>query len=198
MNRLRDQFFPGTGLAGNQDGRTAGRDLRHQIEHAEHAVALADDIGEAIPLLEGALELGVFVDKPLAGDNPLDFDQQLFVVPWLGEVIVSSQLHRLHGRFERPVGCDHEDRRMAVAVADVAQHFHAGLLRHHQIEENQVVCPGFELALALERVHRLIDLITLKIQQRFRLSRISVSSSTTRMRPFEGAEDSSRTRRHQT
>ncbi len=37
------------------------RHLADQIEHAHHALALADDVGEAVALLERALELGVLV-----------------------------------------------------------------------------------------------------------------------------------------
>ena len=56
-----DQLLAGSGFAGDQDGGAAGRHLRHQVEHAHHALALADDVGEAVALLEGALELRVFV-----------------------------------------------------------------------------------------------------------------------------------------
>ena len=91
VNGLRDQFLAGAGFAGDQNGRTAGRHLHHQIEHAQHALALADDIGKAVALLQRALELRVFVDQPLAGDDPVDFDQQLFVVPGLGEIIVGAR-----------------------------------------------------------------------------------------------------------
>ena len=80
------------GFAGNQNGRTARRDLHHQVEHAQHAVALADDIGKTVALLERAFELRVFVDQALAGDDPLDFDQQLFVIPGLGEIIVGARV----------------------------------------------------------------------------------------------------------
>ena len=46
-----------------------GATWHHQIEHAQHAVALADDVGETVALLQRALELRVFVDQPLARDH---------------------------------------------------------------------------------------------------------------------------------
>ena len=99
MNRLGDQFLARAGFAGDQNGRTARRHLHHQIEHAQHAVALADDVGETVALLERALELRILIDQPLAGNDAVDFDQQLFVVPGLGEIIVGAEFHRLHRGF---------------------------------------------------------------------------------------------------
>ena len=65
VDGLGDQFFAGAGFAGDQNRRAAGRHLPHQVEHAQHALALADDVGEAVALLERALELRVLVMQPL-------------------------------------------------------------------------------------------------------------------------------------
>ena len=66
VDRLGDQLLAGSGFAGDQDGRAAGRHLPHQVENLQHPLALADDVGEAVALLEGALELRCF-PAPAAG-----------------------------------------------------------------------------------------------------------------------------------
>ena len=104
-----------------------------------HALALADDIGEAVALLQGALEVGILVLQAPGRDHAVDFDDELFVVPGLGEIVVGAQLEGLDGGFHRAVGGDHEDGRLAVVRAHVLQHLHAGTVGHHQIEKHQVV-----------------------------------------------------------
>ena len=166
VDGLGDQLFSGAGFARDQNSGAAGRHLHHQIEHAQHALALADDIRETVPLFQRPFELRVFVEQPLAGDDPLDLDQQFLVVPGLWQVVVGAQFHRLNGGFHRAVSRDHEDRRVAVAFAHVAKDFHAGFFRHHQIEQHQIVSPLFQPALALGAVLRQIDFVTLQIEQR--------------------------------
>ena len=92
VDRLGDQLFAGSGFAGDQDGRAAGRHLRHQVQNPQHPLALADDVRKAVTLLEGALELGVLALQPALGDHALDLDQQLFVVPRLGKIIAGAAL----------------------------------------------------------------------------------------------------------
>ena len=63
----------------------------------QHPLALADDVGETVALLQRALELDVFALQPAFRDHALDLDQQFFVVPGLGEIIVGAALQRIHG-----------------------------------------------------------------------------------------------------
>src|ERR1019366_4997859 len=55
-----DQLFAGAAFALQQHRGTAGRHLRHQVEDAQHGLALADDVLEVVALLEGALQLDDF------------------------------------------------------------------------------------------------------------------------------------------
>ncbi len=60
VQRLGDQLLAGSAFALDEHGGAAGRDLRHQVEDAQHRLALADDVFKVIALLQGALELDVF------------------------------------------------------------------------------------------------------------------------------------------
>ena len=162
-----DQLLARAGFAGDQDGGAAGGDLPHQVEQAQHAVAFADDVGEAVALLQGALEVGVLVFQAPLGDHAVDLDQQLLIVPGLGEVIVGAQLQRIDGGFHRAVGGDHEDGGFAVAPADIAQHIHAGTVGHHEIEQHHVVGARFDLAQAFGAVRGEIHTVAFQAEERF-------------------------------
>jgi hypothetical protein len=54
-----DEFLPGAGLAGNEDGGIRGRDLFHAFEHPAHRARLPDDLLEPRRLSELRLELQV-------------------------------------------------------------------------------------------------------------------------------------------
>ena len=162
-----DQFLAGAGFAGYQDGGAAAGHLPHKVQQAEHAIALADDVGEAVALLQGALEVGVLVFEAPLGDHAVDLDQQLFVVPGLGEVIVGAQLERLHGGFHGAVGGDHEDGRFAVAPADFAQHVHAGAVGHHEVEQHHIVGARFDFAQAFGAVGGEVHAVAFQAEERF-------------------------------
>ena len=167
MDGLGDQFLPGAGLAGDQDGGAAGSHLGHQVQHADHALALADDVGETVALLEGALEMRVLIFEPPPHDHAVDLDEQLLVVPGLGEIVVGAELEGVDRGLHRAVGGDHEDRGFAVALADLLEHVHAGAVGHHEVEQDQVVAADLHFLEPLGRVLRLIDGIAFRGEQDF-------------------------------
>ena len=81
----------------------------------------------------------VFVFLAAQSNHAPDLDQQLFVVPGLGKIVVGAELEGFHRGFHRAVSGDHEDGGFAVASADLGQHIHAGAVRHHQVEQHQIV-----------------------------------------------------------
>ena len=98
-------------------------------------------------------------------DHAIDLDQQLFVIPGLGEIIVGAGLERVHGHFHRTVGGDHENRSFRIALANLAEHFHAGTVRHHEVQQNQVVVAGFGLWQTLGAVWRQVHVVAFNAQQ---------------------------------
>src|SRR5205085_9750552 len=82
-NGLGNQLFSGAAFALNEDRRAAGSDLRHQIESLKHCFALADDIFEAVTLLESALQLPVLFLHTQVRDRGANIGEQFLVVPRL-------------------------------------------------------------------------------------------------------------------
>ena len=68
-------------------------------------------LGKAVALLQGALELRVLALQAPLRDHAVDLDQQLLVVPGLGEIIVGARFSAWTASFDRAVGGDHEDGR---------------------------------------------------------------------------------------
>ncbi len=90
MNGLGYQFLAGSRLPRDQNRGAAGSYLAHQIEHSHHALALANNVGETVSLLECALEVRILIQQAPLRDAAVDLDQQLVVLPRLGEVIVGA------------------------------------------------------------------------------------------------------------
>ena len=166
VDGLGDQLLAGAGFARDQNGGAAGSHLGHQIQDAHHTLAAADDVGEAVALLEGALELGVLALQAMPGDDPFDLQQQLVVLPGLLEVIGGAGLERVHGHLSRSVGGDQEDGQFDVALPDLAEHLHARAVGHHQIEQHQVVVAIQGRPDALAAVDGQVDGIALQAQER--------------------------------
>ena len=111
--------------------------------------------------------MGVLALQVAARDHPVDFDDQLLVVPGLGEIIVGAQLQRVHRGLHAAVGRDHEDRRLFIALPDLLQHLHAAHVRHHQVQQDQVVGVGGELVQAFGAVLGGIGDVAFGGQQQF-------------------------------
>src|SRR5947209_6381474 len=92
VNSFSDELFTGACPAGDQDCGAAGRNLGYLVEKTQHALALADNVREGVALFQGTLELRVLPLEPPLRDYALDFDEQLFVVPWLGKVVIRAGL----------------------------------------------------------------------------------------------------------
>src|SRR5207302_3529450 len=83
VDGLGDEFLARAAFALDQHRRTAGRDLRNQVENLEHDFAFAHDVFKVVALLEGALELLIFLFHAPAVNSRAYVGQQLFIVPRL-------------------------------------------------------------------------------------------------------------------
>src|SRR5438067_3158839 len=81
VNGFGDQLLAGSALALDEHGGAAGGHLAHQIEYAEHGLALADDVFKVVALFERPLELDVFFFYAAASDGSAHIGQQLLVIP---------------------------------------------------------------------------------------------------------------------
>src|SRR6185369_12957987 len=98
---------------GDEDGGARGGYLADEVEDLEHALAFADDVGEAVALAQGALELGVFALQTALRDHPVDLDQEFLVIPGFRKVIVSPALEGGDGDFDGTISGDQEDGGLA-------------------------------------------------------------------------------------
>ena len=112
MNGLGDQFLARAAFARDQHGRARRRHLRDQIEHGKDVLALADDVGKVVALLQRALELDVFFAQAAAFDGQSDLRQQFVVGPRLGDVVLRAALERRARHVDRAVRGDQHDRQV--------------------------------------------------------------------------------------
>ena len=149
VNRLRDQFLAGAGFARDQNVGAAGATWDTRSSTRSIRSLLPTMFGKRVALLQCAPQFACSRAPAACARSALDLDQQLFVVPGLGEVVVGAGFQRLHRDFNGPICRDQEDGGLRVALADVVQHFQTGAVRHHEIQQNQVVDAGLELLQAL-------------------------------------------------
>ena len=149
VNGLGDELLAGAAFALNQNRGAAGRDLRHQVEDAQHDLALAHDVGEVVALLERALELQILFFGAVAGDGRANVGQQLFVVPRLLNKVFRAGADGLDHVVHRAVGGDHDDRQFGLALFDLRQQFQAALAGQGKVEKHQVKVLQFQNAQAL-------------------------------------------------
>ncbi len=125
VNRLGNQLLARAAFALQQDGRPAGRHLRHQVENLQHRLALADDVLEVVALLQRPLELDVFFFRPMPCHRRPYIGEQLFVVPWLLDEVGGARLHGLDCILDGSVSGDHDHREPGILCVSIGQDVHA-------------------------------------------------------------------------
>ncbi len=154
VNGLGDQFLAGAAFALDQHRGAAGRDLGHQVEDAQHGFALADDVGEVVALLEGALELQVFFFGAVARDGGANIGQQLFVVPGLLDEVLGAGADRLDHVVDGAVGGDHDDGQLGLAILDLGQQLKAALAGKGEVQQHKVEVFNLQNAQTLRAIRR--------------------------------------------
>ena len=138
VDGLGDDLLARAALALNQNRRPAGRHLRHQVEDAQHALALAHDVREAVALLEGALELKVFFLGAMASHGRANVGKQFLVVPGLLDEIFRARANGLDHVVDGAVGRDHDDGQIGLALLELRQQLEAALPGQRQIEKHEI------------------------------------------------------------
>src|SRR5215470_17801987 len=108
MHRPRDELLTRSALARDHHGGTAVRRLSDGFEDLENPRALADEAFEAVLTTQLALELAILVLESLALQRIRDGEAQLVELEGLGDVVIRTELHRLHGRFRRSERSHHQ------------------------------------------------------------------------------------------
>ncbi len=163
---LREQLLAGAALAEQQHGGRGGRHLPDRLEHREHLGALADQVVEAVLVLEPLAQRARLLEQPLLLERLLEHDLQLLDVDRLAEVVLRAQLHGLDGGLHRAVGRHHDDHRLRADLLDLGQQLDAVHARHAQVGQHDV---GLDLLEQLQpgaRVVRARDLVAVLVEQR--------------------------------
>ena len=171
VNGLGDQFLAGSAFALDENGGAAGRNLRDQVEDAQHDFAFAHDVGEVVALLEGALELQVFFFGFVARNCGANVGEQLLVVPRLLNEVFSAGTDGFYDILDGAVSGDHDDRRFGLALLDLGKEIEAALAGQREIEQDEVEALHFEHAQALLAVGGGFDRIAFERKQTLRATR---------------------------
>ena len=116
MQRARDQFLAGAGLAQNADARFAGGHPIHLRHHAPHGLAGVNDLvfADALP------QLPVLVFEAPHAQDVVDGEQQLFGGERLFQKIDGAEPRGAHGHFDVGLAGDHDHRhRRALRFQDL-------------------------------------------------------------------------------
>ncbi len=167
VDGLGDELLAGAAFALDEDGGAAGRDLGDEVEDAQHGLALADDVGEVVALLEGALELEVFFFGAVAGDGGANVGEQLFVVPGLLDEVFRAGADGFDDVVDGAVGGDHDDRQLGLALLDLRQQLEAALAGQGEVEQHEIEVLAFEHAQALFAVAGHVDGVAFEREQHF-------------------------------
>ena len=109
MDRLGDLLLAGPRLSLDQDGGRGLRDVPDQLEDVEHPRTLAEDVPERVPLADLGPEGGQFVLQGPFAQGALDQQAEMLGVGRLGQEIVGTHPHGLHGFIDTAMAGGHDD-----------------------------------------------------------------------------------------
>ena len=118
MNRLGNELLARAALSADEDGGARRGYLCNEVQQRVYLVALADDAGEIEALLEGALELNVFVAKMARLHGLSHLGEQFVVGPGLGDVVHGAVLEGGTRHVNRAVGGDQNDGELRIAAVN--------------------------------------------------------------------------------
>ena len=164
VDGARDQLLAGAAFAGEQHRRIGRRALRHQPVDRLHLRARSDDVLE--PVFRGhlALEIDIFLQELPPFERALHYQLEFVRFERLGDVIEGAELHRLYRRVDLRQAGDHNDVDIGMALLDPAQHFQPADVRHHDVEDQDVVTVLLDLLQCFAAVVGGLDLVVVAVQ----------------------------------
>ena len=143
VDGLGDQLLAGAGLALDQDGALGPGDVADQLEDAVHLRVLADDVVEAVALLELLAEPQDLVLKRPLLQRPVHHQLQVVRVDRLGQEVVGPQPHRLDDAVDRAEAGRHDRGDQHPALGDLADQVHPAHARASEVgDQHAVVGPA--------------------------------------------------------
>src|SRR5262249_20995922 len=159
VDRPGDQLLAGPGLAGDEDGRLARGHASHQIGDGPQRAGHADELVEAVRLIElGAQERALDPMTPRR-ERPTDTQLHLLRVEGLLEIVEGALLHRLDGPLDRSVRRQEDHRGIEIEALHDLEEVQPAAARHPEIADDQVDLALAEQRLGRRHVWRLDDLV---------------------------------------
>src|SRR3954468_24613893 len=109
MDRLGDLLLSRPRFSLDQDGGRGLRDVPDEFENVEHARTLTEDVPERVPLADLGPEGGQFVLQGPLAQGALDQQAEMLRVGRLGQEIVGTHPHRLHGFINTAMARGYDD-----------------------------------------------------------------------------------------
>lgn len=135
---LCDELLSGPAFALDKDGRPRGRDLHDNVEEAQHWLAFADDVFEAVALLEGATKKGDLGLGAAAADGGADVEDEFLIVPGLLDEVVGAGAYGFDDVADCAVSRDHDDGELRSQLNNAWQQIEAALAGKGEIEQEQI------------------------------------------------------------
>jgi hypothetical protein len=133
-----DQLLAGAALAGDEHRRRRAGDAADQREDLAHRLAAGDDVGEAVGLLDLALEAGDLAAQAALAQRLAGDQQELLDLEGLGDVVVGAQLDGADRGLDGAERRDHHHVRRLGERHDVADEVEAVEVGHPQVGDDQV------------------------------------------------------------
>ena len=138
VQRARDQFLAGAGLAGDHHRQIGLHQARERAVDLLHRGRTADE-RHALDLLD--VRLARRAGLRLAQRAPDDGDQFL-QVEGLGQIVIGAAFGRLDGGHERVLRAHDDDRQVRPQLLDARQEFEGVFVRHDDVGDDEVALPG--------------------------------------------------------
>ena len=144
VDRPRDQFLAGAGLALNQHGAVHRRHELQALEHRLHRGALADDVVEPVPIAQLRAQLGVLLAEPRLVDRCCEHARQMRELHGLMRKSIAPRLIAATASFDAAEAGHHDRHDLRVAGEGRVEDVEAVGVGQLQIDDQAVVGEAFE------------------------------------------------------
>ncbi len=144
MERAGDELLARPGLAGDEHGGVRGADAGHELPHARHRLALADEISPVPEVAQLSLQPVVLAQDLGALRRAADRGEDRLGDERLADHVEGPGAHGRHGELDRGERGEDEDRHHGVGGAHLREERGAVPVGELLVEDDRVPAPGRE------------------------------------------------------
>jgi hypothetical protein len=138
----RDQFFAGSGFAGDEHRSIGRRHSRNHETNGQDSGTDAEDFTGTFQPINGQFQQAVFAQQLGVLAGAASGGAHYIRLKRLGHEIERALPHALHGQFDGSEGGEKDDGKRRVGFADARQHIQPLTVGHFLIGDNGVVAVG--------------------------------------------------------